>query len=143
MEVGRVCVWGGLGKCYLPFLSLINVKNNGALVVHQPHSTWFWFTSPAEETACSKLVPGRRTATSPHHCFHRFAILSSSAPNTVQTRAQNISSSGGFMLQKQQILFFQLKFKSQQLHHIYCDKNVLNLNFNASFVFLFHRCYGS
>lgn len=85
MEVGRVCVWGGLGKCYLPFLSLINVKNNGALVVHQPHSTWFWFTSPAEETACSKLVPGRRTATSPHHCFHRFAILSSSAPRLQQT----------------------------------------------------------
>lgn len=57
MEVGRVCMWGGLGKCYLPFLSLINVKNNGALVAHQPHSTWFWFTARGEGTACSKLVP--------------------------------------------------------------------------------------
>lgn len=57
MEVGRVCMWGGLGKCYLPFLSLINVKNNGALVARQPHSTWFWFTAWGEGTACSKLVP--------------------------------------------------------------------------------------
>lgn len=57
MEVGRVCMRGGLGKCYLPFLSLINVKNNGALVARQPHSTWFWFTARGEGTACSKLVP--------------------------------------------------------------------------------------
>ena len=57
MEVGRVCAWGGLGKCYLPFLGLINVKNNGALVARQPHSTWFWFTARGEGTACSKLVP--------------------------------------------------------------------------------------
>lgn len=40
------------GKCYLPFLGLINVKNNGALVARQPHSTWFWFSAPGEETAC-------------------------------------------------------------------------------------------
>lgn len=57
MEVGRVCMWGGLEKCYLPFLSLINVKNNGALVAHQPHSTWFWFTARGDGTACSKLLP--------------------------------------------------------------------------------------
>lgn len=55
MEAGRVYMWGGLGKCYLPFLSLINVKNNGALVARQPHSTWFWFTAWGEGTACSKL----------------------------------------------------------------------------------------
>lgn len=52
-----MCMWGGLGKCYLPFLSLINVKNNGALVARQPHSTWFWFSAPGEGTACSKPVP--------------------------------------------------------------------------------------
>lgn len=45
MEAGRVYMWGGLGKCYLAFLGLINVKNNGALVARQPHSTWFWFTA--------------------------------------------------------------------------------------------------
>lgn len=65
---------GGPGKCYLPFLSLINVKNNGALVAQQPHSTWFWFIARGEGTACSKPVPpilppplSRTTAVSSKH----------------------------------------------------------------------------
>lgn len=65
MEAGWAYMWGGLGKRYLAFLSLINVKNNGALVAHQPHSTWFWFTAWGEGTACSKLVP----ADEPPPCF--------------------------------------------------------------------------
>lgn len=58
METGWVCACGvDLGKCYLPFLSLINVKNNRALVGRQPHSTSFWFTARRKEIACSKVVP--------------------------------------------------------------------------------------
>lgn len=62
MEVGRVCVRGGPGKRYLPFLGLINVKNNVALVAREARSTWFWFTRPGEGTACSKVVPADRAA---------------------------------------------------------------------------------
>lgn len=65
---------GGPGKCYLPFLRLINVKNNAALVARQPLSTWFWFIARRDGTACSRPVPpippaplSRTTAGSSRH----------------------------------------------------------------------------